>query len=94
MLGDAYGSGNSLLSNPRVSHQRWSAVVGEANVVIPMAALVSTWLGLEAGRTFGNARLWHRRRWHGAPGVPAQRLVAGRNGRNRRVSLKIGANLK
>jgi hypothetical protein len=56
LLGDAYGSGNALLTNPRTSHQRWSALMAEANVVVATPAFGSLWLGLEVGKTLETPR--------------------------------------
>lgn len=50
-LGDMYGTGNSLLSNARTVHNRWSALSAELNVTIRSSSGLTSLFGLELGKT-------------------------------------------
>jgi len=50
-LGQVRGSGNQLLTNPTTDYQRWSAFSAEVNLITATSSFVSTWLGIEVGKS-------------------------------------------
>jgi hypothetical protein len=51
LVGDMYGSGNSLLTNPRTSHRRWSAIAAELEVAVRPSHALLGWVGVQLAKT-------------------------------------------
>jgi hypothetical protein len=50
-VGDMYGAGNDLLTNPRTRHRRWSALEAELELSVLTLSNLATCLGVTVGKT-------------------------------------------